>query len=566
MKRRPKLLVVDDGDRYIELAHALLRGYDYARRCDLEGPCWTCPVRPGCTLTHAHDAAETDEALTKHPDTDVVLLDVAFDIPEARLLPAPGTVARRRRLQGLAILAHLRQSRGALPVVLMTSREELALEDADEALAADELVTLAGADAFDARALSLLVERILARQHEAMEAGGYAFGASPAMAKLRQAALVLARTSLPVLLLGETGTGKSALAEHVIHPATGRTGPFVAVDLSAFPRDLVAAELFGTVRGAFSGAVERRGLFAEADGGTLLLDEIGNLPLEVQRMLLLTLQNRKITRLGESTPRPVDVKVIAATNADLEAEVARGTFRMDLYARLNPAARLTIPPLRERLEDLEELARGFVRKTFASGPDRALLAEYQQAARIEGPPRAQLTIGRPRETAREATDEVTFVLGHPALRLLRRHRWPGNVRELEMLMNNAVLFALADAVRAAEEGRTTTVDWSIPLSARMVRELLSGGWGREVARAITEDEADDEVPVAPRGTLHEVARDLERRLYERLFTHTGGSFEKMAETLLEDSSAEAARKVRLRFNQLGLSARMLRKIDFDSIN
>ena len=96
MSRRPKLLVIDDGDRYIELAHALLRDYDYATRCDLDGPCWTCPQRAGCTLTHAHHAREADDALAKHPDTDVVLLDVAFDIDEASLVGADGPLERRR--------------------------------------------------------------------------------------------------------------------------------------------------------------------------------------------------------------------------------------------------------------------------------------------------------------------------------------------------------------------------------------------------------------------------------------------------------------------------------------
>ena len=292
MSARPKLLIVDDGDRYVELAHALLRDYDYATRCELPGPCWECPKRPGCALTHAHDAFEADEALARHRDVDVVLLDVAFERPDERLLPAKHVGEhRRRRLQGVEILAHLRRARGDLPVVLMTSEEELAFEDAAEALAVDELITLAGADAFDARALGLLVERILARRRASPEGGAYTWGSSPAMARIRREAAVLARTSLPILVLGETGTGKSALAERVIHPATRREGAFVAVDLSALPASLMAAELFGTARGAFSGAVDRRGRFEEAHGGTLFLDEIGNLPAEAQRMLLLALQD-----------------------------------------------------------------------------------------------------------------------------------------------------------------------------------------------------------------------------------------------------------------------------------
>ena len=551
MSARPKLLVIDDGDRYIELAHALLRNYDYATRCELPGPCWDCPRREGCTLTHAHDAREADEALARHRDVDVVLLDVAFDLPDERLLPAK-TVdpARRRRLQGVEILAHLRRARGDLPVVLMTSQEELAYEDAAEALAVDELITLAGADAFDARALGLLVERILARRREIPEGGGYTWGSSPPMARIRRDAAVLARTSLPILLLGETGTGKSALAERVIHPATLREGAFIAVDLAALPETLIAAELFGTARGAFSGAVERRGRFEEAHGGTLFLDEIGNLPAEAQRMLLLALQDGRITRLGESAPRSVDVKVVAATNADLEARVRDGSFRADLYARLNPAARLVLPPLRERLADLPELLRAFVRKKFAAGADRELLADYMEAVDLDGPPHAELVIGKP-----EAGRGVRFVLSRGSYAELREHSFPGNVRELELFLSNATVFALADAVGAAERGRAAGDPGAIPIPAKLARELLGASW--QAPRPA--ERREDGFAIEPKAGLHEVARDLERQLFERLFLETGGDFAQMAARLLEGDDPANARKVRLRFNQLGLRARDLRK-------
>jgi len=554
-QRRPKLLIVDDGDRYVELAHALLRDYDYATRCELPGPCWECEHRPGCTLTHAHDAGETDEALSKNPDVDVVLLDVHFDVPVERLLPSDEPLERRRRLEGLRILEHLRRSRGELPVVLMTSLEELELEDAAGALPADETVSLAGADAFDARALGLLVERILARRHESPAAGGYAWGRSKAMARLRQDATTLARTSLPVLVLGEPGTGKSALAEHVIHPASGREGAFVAVDLSAIPAQLVAAELFGTARGAFSGAVEREGLFVQANGGTLLLDEIGNLPLDVQRMLLLALQSGKVTRLGETTPRSVDVKLVAATNTDLEQAVAAGTFRADLYARLNPSARLTIPPLRDRIDDLEELAEGFTRKTFAAGADRALLVRYMEAAGLEGPPSARLIVG---SSDAAAEGGVTFVISKQSFAAMRGHRWPGNVRELSLVIANATVFALSDALGAAEEGRAATAQaaGTVPIPSRLVRELLEASWAEPAGGSGAAEAFAPELE--PRGSLREVARDLERQLFLRLFRETGGDFEAMAARLLDGDPAANARRVRLRFNQLGLRVRSLR--------
>lgn len=569
---RPKLLVIDDGDRYVELAHELLRDYDYATLCDRPGPCWTCAVREGCTRTHAHDAREADEALAKHRDVDVVLLDVAFDLPEERLLPSRETdPERRRRLQGIEILAHLRRSRGDLPIVLMTSEEELAFEDAAEALAVDEFATLAGEAAYDARALSLLVERVLARRRQAPEAGGYHWGRSAAMARVRRDALALARTSLPMLVLGETGTGKSALAERVIHPATGRAGPFVSVDLSAIPETLVASELFGTARGAFSGAVDRRGRFEEANGGTLFLDEIGNLPPEAQRMLLLALQDGRITRLGETQARAVDVKLVAATNADLRAKVRAGTFRADLYARLNPSARLVVPPLRERAGDLEELLAVFVRRKLTSGADRSLLADYVETAGLRGGPHAELVIAR-RGAPRAPERGVAFVLARSSLDDLAAHRWPGNVRELELVIASATVLALSDALAAAREGRGAvgTAARTIPIPAKLVRELLASSWADapvatpeggappgEVggSKGRSGPRAPIGLDVAPQATLHGLARSLEAQLYERLYAETKGDFAAMARRMLQGDDPASARRVRLRFNQLGLRVR-----------
>jgi transcriptional regulator with PAS, ATPase and Fis domain len=168
--------------------------------------------------------------------------------------------------------------------------EELRLEDAAQALLADEYVTLADTDAFDARAVEMLIERILARRAPSGEPADYLFGGSMQMAAVMRDAVSLARTSLPMMILGETGVGKSALVEKVIHPASLRKGPLVTTDLAAVPETLAAAELFGTVLGAFSGAKHRIGCIERAAHGTLFLDEIGNLTEDVQRMLLVTLQ------------------------------------------------------------------------------------------------------------------------------------------------------------------------------------------------------------------------------------------------------------------------------------
>ncbi len=565
-RRLPKVLLVDDGERYAELAHALLRDYEYATRCELPGPCWTCPRRQGCALTHAHDWGETEQALARHPDLDVVLLDMHFELPEERLVPAPQedtapSLARRRALQGLAILGRIRALRPALPVVLMTSTEELRLRGADAA--ADEYVTLAGADGFDARALGLLVERVVARQAAPTFGSAYEFGSSPSMARLRRDALTLARTSLPILITGEPGTGKSALAEQVIHASSGRRGPFVTVDVSALPESLVGAELFGSARGAFSGAVDRAGRFEAAQGGTLLLDEVGNLSLETQRMLLMVLQERRVTRLGEHQARPVDVKLLAATNADLREAVRSGRFRADLYARLNPAAGLTLPPLRERREDLPALITRTVSETFASGPDAGLLADYLRSAGLPAGLQARAGLpsgaGKGKRGATSASAALTFAFSESALAALQRHPFPGNVRELRLLVANACLLSLSDALTAAEAGRASAGEArTVPVPERLVDELLAGSWlpQRRVGAGADEQGAQDLLGgLEPRDQPRDVARDLEKRLYERLYAETDGDFEAMAQRLLRGDPRENARRVQLRFNQLGLRVR-----------
>ncbi len=580
MSTRPKLLIIDDNERYVELVHHFLRDYSYATRCNLPGPCWECPMRTGCTLTHAHDASEATEALDKHPDVEVVLLDLEFVLPPERLLPIPSllnrrgaarlsnpdvnsslaaddSVSDRQRLQGLAILAHLRRLRSDVQVVLMTSHDELAVRGTSQLLASDEFLTVAGADAFDARALGLLIERLLLLRREIPASSGYLFGSSAAMSRLRREALVLGRTALPMLVQGETGTGKSALCEQVIHPAAERRGPFVSVDLSAIPETLVAAELFGVAKGAFSGATDREGRFERANHGTLLLDEVGNLPLDVQRMLLLVLQESRVTRLGENTPRPIQVKVVAATHVDLRKAVQQGRFRADLYARLNPAARLVLPPLRERREDLEPLLFGLLRKTFSSGPNRQLLVQYCDAAGLTEPPQVSLYWGR-RPPAK--ISGVRFLLSSVAKDAIFNHPFPGNIRELELLIANAALLSLADAMHAAKTERAVpAVAHTIPIPNQLIQRLLDGGWPEQESEPAAASEPAENgqrrsVMVHPGRTLHEVAQELERQIYEQLYSDSG-DFSRMAERLLLGSNAANSRRVRLRYNQLGLRIR-----------
>jgi DNA-binding NtrC family response regulator len=215
----------------------------------------------------------------------------------------------------------------------------------------------------------------------------------------------LARAEASVLIMGESGTGKEVLARH-IHSASKRArGPFVALNCAALPEALLESELFGHERGAFSGAVAaRKGKFEQADRGTLLLDEIGEMDVRLQSKLLRAIQEREVDKLGGTQPVKVDVRILAATNRDLQAEVRAGRFREDLYFRLN-VVQLRIPPLRERGGDILPLAEHF--------------AERYSAA--NGLPARPLS---PAATAR-----------------LMAHPWPGNVRELENALHRAVLLA-----------------------------------------------------------------------------------------------------------------------------
>ncbi|HVI76443.1 MAG TPA: sigma-54 dependent transcriptional regulator [Anaeromyxobacteraceae bacterium] len=228
-------------------------------------------------------------------------------------------------------------------------------------------------------------------------------GRSPAMVEVYKEIGRVARTEMTVLLMGESGTGKELVAR-AIHVNSARTrGPFVTVNMAAIPRDLMESELYGHEKGSFTGAVERRpGKFELASGGTLFLDEIGEMPIELQAKLLRVLQEREVDRVGGSRPMPVDVRIVAATNADLARSVEEGRFRRDLYYRL-AVVPIRLPPLREREADVVLLARHY-------------LAKYGEQFR-----------GR------------ALSLGKDAEPLLLAHPWPGNVRELQNVIQRALL-------------------------------------------------------------------------------------------------------------------------------
>lgn len=235
-------------------------------------------------------------------------------------------------------------------------------------------------------------------------------GASSGLRQVVDLARKVLDTDTTVLLLGETGTGKELFARLIHHNGPRRAAKFVAQNCGALPESLLESELFGHTRGAFTGATaERKGLFEEAEGGTIFLDEVGEMSPGMQLRLLRVLQEGEIRRVGASAPRRVDVRVLAATNTDLEADVEAGRFRKDLYYRLNVFP-IRLPPLRERAEDIPTLAEHFLRVY--------------------------------RERARRAVPSIS----PEAMRCLRAYPFPGNVRELENEIERAV--ALADPGQA----------------------------------------------------------------------------------------------------------------------
>ncbi len=301
-------------------------------------------------------------------------------------------------------------------------------------------------------------------------------GASARMQRLLRLVSRIAPTDSAVLILGESGTGKELVARslHVLSRRSG--GAFVPVNVAALPASLIESELFGSARGAFTGATEARGgLVEEADGGTLFLDEIGDMPLALQVKLLRVLEDQEVRRVGESSARRVDVRVLAATHRDLQAMVAQGTFREDLYYRLH-VIELEVPPLRERREDIGLLASYFLE-------------------------RATRRLGR---SALRFSPET--------MALLERYDYPGNVRELENAMEHVAALAereiitphdLPGSIRSPRL-LTRAADGSVPAAPTLVPASAA------VTRALSEAQARRD-----ERSLDQVTRDHVLRVLER---------------------------------------------------
>ncbi|MCZ6793977.1 MAG: sigma 54-interacting transcriptional regulator, partial [Planctomycetota bacterium] len=286
----------------------------------------------------------------------------------------------------------------------------------------------------NARLLSSLRDenRSLRREVETQLGLSGVIGRSPAMKKLTDLLGKIARSSASVLIEGETGTGKSVIARAVHYASNRKSRPFVTVDCGALPETLLESELFGHKRGAFSGALhDRVGLVEEAEGGTLFLDEITNTSTDLQTKLLRVLQEGEVRRVGENQPRKVDVRIIAATNTDLEEAVRKGTFREDLFYRLNVFS-VEIPPLRDRREDIPLLATHFLSRS------------------------------------RQRLEKEVTGIAEDALRLLYDLPWNGNVRELENLIEKALILTDDDVLTA--DFLATLLPAAAPLSGTDSRE------------------------------------------------------------------------------------------------
>jgi DNA-binding NtrC family response regulator len=327
-------------------------------------------------------------------------------------------------LSGMDVLKRAKEVRAQTSVIMITAHgsEKIAVE-AMKAGAEDYVPK-----PFDNDEIRVVVARCLERTRLAREnqvlldriAREVGFedlvGTGPAMRKVFETVQKVAETDLTVLVRGESGTGKELVAQALHHRSPRARRPFVAVNCAAISRELVESELFGHEKGAFTGADARRvGRFEAAEGGTIFLDEIGDMPLETQAKVLRVLQERAFERVGGSRPIEVDVRVVAATHRDLERDVREERFREDLYYRLRVVP-IELPPLRERREDIPALAVRFLSQLGARAP---------QASRSLSP---------------------------EALARLARHDWPGNVRELRNVVEQAAVLAEGPAVEPADLG------------------------------------------------------------------------------------------------------------------
>lgn len=408
---------------------------------------------------------------------------------------------------GLASLAAVRERAPDMPVIVLSAQNTL-----DTAVRASE------SDAFeyfpkpfDLDELVQAVRQAAGSRAPAGEEAGAAIpgegdrmplvGRSPAMQGVYRMITRVLRNDLTVLITGESGTGKELVAEAIHELGNRRTGPFVAVNTAAIPADLVESELFGHEKGAFTGAIAQAiGKFEQANGGTLFLDEIGDMPAEAQTRLLRALQSGRIRRVGGRQEIAVNVRIIAATHRDLTPMIAAGTFREDLFYRLNVVP-IVLPPLRERREDIAALAQHFLVQAAEDGlPRRVLSAE--------------------------------------ALERLEQRTWRGNVRELRNVVYRLALMAREERIDAESVGDIIGPEIT---PASVPGEGGQGGFGAALAGWLTAESP-------PPGSLyHRALAAFEKPLIEYALGRTGGNQLRAAQLLGINRNT-----LRKRIGELGL--------------
>jgi DNA-binding NtrC family response regulator len=549
MSRPLRVLVIDDQPRAAEVLARLAPDLSFLEVRD---------AATGNSRRHARSFREAEPILANARRLpDLVVLDLKFDLADEDLLPelAPlgdGAASRRVRRerqdrQGLFILERLRHRFPDLAVVLTTAYTEIPFEEEALRLRADAFTYAVGEEETTGEGLLRLVRRVLEEREAPSSTGKFFWGKTAAMRELRRRVQSLAPTPLPLLVTGPTGTGKNLLVREVLHPSSGRKGAFVSFDCATVPETLLQAALFGTVRGAFTGAIaDRPGVFEAARNGTLFLDEIENLTLDAQKTLLTALNDGTIRRLGATAEIPHSARVVAASNVDLAARTAAGAFRPDLLMRLNPALALELPRLSERRDDLPDLADLVAREFFRDAANRRELFSRVRAAG-GSEPGGEVMLARGEEAVDASAASVVFVLPGKAWTAMTRHSWPGNVRQFEMVLIDVLASALYGGLPPAIDGRDGQRRAVFAIEARMVFSLLTGA---------SESDASTEKLVLKRPRAPSVAgfrRELERAAFRALFREAGGDFEKMSR--LMTGSTREARAARLRFNRLGLSAR-----------
>lgn len=450
MRQTGEVLLVDDDDAVRTVVAQALR-------------------RAGYRVRTAASLAELDRELAV-ATPDVLVTDV--------VLPDGDGIDHATRL--VAALP-------AMPVIVLSARNTLTTAvRANEAGAYDYLPK-----PFDLDTLTRTVAKALARRGPAAPAATGdedqalpLIGRSPAMQDVYRVIARVVSNDLTVLVSGESGTGKELVARAIHDLGPRRAGPFVAINMAAIPRELIEAELFGHERGAFTGAAQRTaGRFEQAAGGTLFLDEIGDMPIEAQTRLLRVLQSGEFTTVGGARTIRADVRIVAATNRDLQQAVIDGSFREDLYYRLNVVP-VTLPALRERRQDIGLLARHFLDRAAEAGLPRKTLDD-QASARLES------------------------------------YDWPGNVRELENLMRRLAALSRDDRISADEIGGM--------LAGGMLGERAAATLPADLAidaaiRAYIDRLARSEPQAIEDGSLYDrIIAEVERPLIEAMLARFGGN-------------------------------------------